>query len=171
MSIKSAVKQGISILSNPDREFSLMKERSFEEILEDYIKFLLVAGLLAGVAAIAYQFGRAAYLDVFKSISIDYWRLLNYSVGTAVSAFFLYLFAGTFLMFVISLVLKPFAKGLRYTRLLSVMIYSLSPLLIFNWINESLFPALLVWSLFLLVKGVKIGKEELAGNTKNKRKR
>ncbi len=162
MSIKSAVKHGISVLSNPDREFSSMKERSFEEILDDYIKFLLVAGLLAGVAAIAYQFGRAAYLDVFKSIAVDYWRLLNYSVGTAVSTFFFYLFAGTFLMFIISLVLKIFVKGLKFTRLLSVMIYSLSPLLVFNWLKDSLFPALFVWSLFLLVKGVKIVKEASA---------
>jgi len=166
MSIKSAIKQGIMILSNPDKEFLLMKERTFEDILEDYIKFLLMAGLMAGIAAIIYQFSRAAYLDIFKSIAIDYWRLLNYSVGTAVSTFFFYLFIGIFLIFLISLIVKLFARGLKYTHLLSIMAYSVSPLLIFNWIHESLFSALMVWTLFLLIKGIRSAKSSVAKDHK-----
>ena len=122
---------------------------------------LLATGLLAGAATLIYQFARAAYLDVFKSISVDYWNLLNYSVGTAVSIFFFYIFAGTFLMFIISLLIKLFARGIRYTRLLGIIMYSLSPLLVFSWIKESLFPALLVWSLFLLVKGIGLAKKDM----------
>jgi len=155
MGLKRAVKQGFRTLSNPEKEFEALASRTFEEMLEDYMLFVLASGLFAGVISLAYRFVYSGYLSIFKGISMNYWKLLNYSVGTSLSMFFFYLFAGTFLLFIISIIVRIFVRGIKYTQLIAIMLYSVTPLLLFNWIAPTLILPLLIWGLFLLVCGVK----------------
>jgi len=136
MTLKSAIIQGFRTLANPEREFENINKRSLEKILEDYIKLLLASGLLAAVIAFIFI-------------------LINYSAGISGSLFFFYLFAGTFLFFLLSLIIRIFVRRIKYTRLISVLCYSLSPILLIGWISNKLILALGIWSAFLLIVGIR----------------
>ncbi len=164
MKLKKAIAKGFGILSDPSQEFEEINKRTFEEVLEDYIKLLLFSGLLAGIVTFIYILIRAAYLNLFKGMAIDYWRLINYSAGTSGSIFFFYLFAGTFLFFILSILIKAFVKGVKYTRFVALMFYSLTPVLFFGWLSARIIPPLFIWSAFLLAAGVK--KENERANEK-----
>jgi hypothetical protein len=164
MKLKKAIAKGFRILFNPSQEFEEINKRTFEEVLEDYIKLLLLSGLLAVVVTFTYILLSAAYLNLFKGIAIDYWRLINYSAGTSGSIFFFYLFAGTFIFFILSLIIKVFVKRVKYTRVVALMFYSLTPVLFFGWLSARIVPPLFIWSAFLLVAGVK--KENERANEK-----
>ncbi|MBW3000843.1 YIP1 family protein [Candidatus Woesearchaeota archaeon] len=155
MTLKSAIIQGFRTLANPEREFENINKRSLEKILEDYIKLLLASGLLAAVIAFIFILINSTYLNLFRGINIDYWRLINYSAGISGSLFFFYLFAGTFLFFLLSLIIRIFVRRIKYTRLISVLCYSLSPILLIGWISNKLILALGIWSAFLLIVGIR----------------
>jgi hypothetical protein len=155
MNLKRTIKHSIRILYNPEQEFEALNNRTLEEVVEDYIILLLSISVLAGVVSLAYQAIYAAYINLFQGIAINYLRLLNYSAGNSVSLFFFYAFAGTFLLFIISLVVKAFVKGIKYTKLISILLYSVTPLLLFCWITPAFFLPLSVWCIFLAVSGVK----------------
>ncbi len=80
--------------------------------------------------------------------------MINYSFGTATGMSFFYIFAGTFLFFFISLIVKIFTRKMKYMDLLRLMFYSVTPFLIFGWIPIPM-AALAIWCLFLLIKGYK----------------
>jgi hypothetical protein len=155
MSLKRAIVQGFRTLYNPKKEFEELNSRSFEELAEDYILLLLAAGVVAGVMSLAYRIIYAAYLTIAKGMNIDYWRLLNYTAGNSISMFFFYLFAGTFLLFIITMILRIFVRGIKLTKMLSVMLYAITPMLFFGWVAPAMFLPLIIWSLFLLWAGVK----------------
>jgi hypothetical protein len=156
MGLKRAVGQAFRVLSNPETEFTGLCKRTLEDVIEDYIKMLLAAGVLAGMMNFIYQFLMAGYLSLFKGIKINYWNLANYSAGTSLSIFFFYLFAGTFLLFVLTVILKILVRRIRYTSLVSITIYSLTPIIVFGWLILTLSAVLLIWSAFLLVNGVAV---------------
>ncbi|MBN2052266.1 hypothetical protein JW756_02070 [Candidatus Woesearchaeota archaeon] len=169
MGLRRTIRQGFRTLADPKSQFEALPGRSFEEVVEDYIIFLLIAGLFAGVMSLVYRFVYSGYLSVFKGITMNYWKLLNYSVGTSVSMFFFYLFAGTFLLFIVSIIVKIFVSGIKYTRLIAILIYSVTPLLLFNWIAPTLILPLIIWVLFLLVCGVKTVKQLQLRDIKEKK--
>jgi hypothetical protein len=156
MGVKRALRQGFRTLFNPQKEFEALHNRTFEDVAEDYILILLVAGVVAGIMSLVYRFIYSGYLSIFKGMSIDYWRLLNYIAGNSVSMFFFYLFAGTFLIFIITMIARIFMKGMKLTRLLSLMLYAITPLLFFGWVAPSMFLPLIIWSLFLLIAGFRV---------------
>ena len=171
MGLKRAVSQGFRTLFNPQKEFEALRNRTFEDVIEDYILLLLVAGVVAGIMSLISRFIYSGYLSIFKGMSIDYWRLLNYTVGNSVSMFFFYLFAGTFLIFIITMIARIFMKGIKLTRLLSLMLYVITPLLFFGWIVPSMFLPLIIWSLFLLATGLRVIHEAERSNQKIPKKK
>jgi hypothetical protein len=148
------IKRGMVILASPRQEFTRLNKISLEEVVADYFRLLIAAGIAAGVFNLIYSLLRSLYLDIFVNITIEYWRMLNYSLGRSVSLIFLYLFAGTFLLFFLSIILKPFIKRVRYISLIKILIYSLMPFLLFSWFFQNPAP-LAIWSLFLFIAGIK----------------
>jgi len=155
--ITGPIKKGIRILSSPKEEFESLNSRTFESVVWDYSILLLAASVASGLASLIYALARAFYLDLSLNIAIQYTGMINYSIGRSTSLVFFYLFAGTFLLFFLSMALKPFFRRIRYISLLKIMIYSMTPLLFFSWFLPNPLP-LAIWSLFLLAAGIKFHK-------------
>jgi len=167
--IVGLLKKAFRILSNPKKEFEDLSNRTFESVIGDYIKLLISVAIVAGLSSLIYAISRAVYLDLSLDIDIQYLRMMNYSFGRSASLFFFYIFAGTFLLFFISIILKPFIKKTKYTSLLKILFYSLTPLLLFSWLFSNPLP-LLIWSLFLLIVGIKDHKSvQIKQNSIDKR--
>jgi|TARA_Y100000310_G_scaffold345860_1_gene471639 hypothetical protein len=154
-----AIKRGLKILSNPKEEFQNLNKRTFESIVGDYMALLVSVAVLAGLASLTYSIFRAVYLDLSLDINIQYLRMINYSAGRATSLIFFYLFAGTFLQFFLSLIIKLFLKKIKYISLLKILLYSLTPFLLFAWLLPNPLP-FGIWSIFLLVVGIRTYKHE-----------
>lgn len=147
------VKQAWSVVRNPEQGFVELQKQSFEQSLGSYVQLVLLSGICAAIVSFLYAIGNAAYLNIFKSVKIDYLNLLNYYAGIAVGVFFLYLFIGTFIVFLVSIIVKSFVK-MKYTEVLRALCFSLSPVLLFGWISQKLAIALLIWSVVLAVVGL-----------------
>lgn len=161
--IKRLIKGAFGVLANPERAFKGLQKRSLEDVLKDYIYLLITVGVVAGVVGFVYFLGKAVYLDIFYVVEIKYLNLINYGVGRLLSIIFFYIFSGTFLLFLVSLVLKLFVRKVKLTVLIKILLYAMMPLLMFSWIPLSAF-MLGLWSLFLFVVGVKEYRQ--AGPTK-----
>ena len=155
--LKEMIKKSIGILSDPNQAFRELENQSLEEAVGFYAKMLLLVAVAIGISNILYSLLRALYLDIFISIDIQYMRMLNYTLGRSSSIIFFFLFAGTFLLFFISIIIKPFARKLKYADFLKILLYSAIPLLLFGWIPPTPTP-FIVWSLFLLHAGIKAYK-------------
>lgn len=155
--IKKAIMQGVRILSSPKNEFDNLNKRTFEEVITDYLWLLLALAILSGIASFIFAFFNALYLNLFVDIEIQYFRMLNYTLGRAVSLLFFYIFTGTFLLFIVSLLVRPFIFKIKYIDLLKIFFYSLTPLLFFSWLmfNPA---ALFIWAIVLFVIGIKSHK-------------
>lgn len=152
--IKEPIKRGIRILSNPKKEFENLNSRTFESVVGDYMQLLVLVAVLAGFASFLYSLVRAIYLDFFLNVDLQYLNMLNYSLGRSASLIFFYLFAGTFLLFFLSLILKPLFHRVKYISLLKILFYSLTPFLLFSWIFSNPLP-LLIWTAFLVAIGIR----------------
>ena len=154
MSIKTAIVQAFRILYNPEKEFENLEKRSLESVVEDYLKLILLTGLVAGIIAFLVIVISSAYLDIFKGITINYLHLLNYAGGILSSTFFFYLFSGTFIFFILTVIIWLFVRKIKYFELIGILCYAFTPIIIFSWISvKTIFP-LVVWSLFLLITGI-----------------
>ena len=143
--IVSLWKERYQFLKNP-----IMKQQSFETSLRDYLYLLIVVSIIAGTLYFLISIGRAAYYDIFLDATVQYLRLLNYAAGAMMAILFFYFFAGTFLLFILSMFLLPIYKKAKYTKLLTVIFLALSPVLLFGWI-PILLPGLFVWSIVLFI--------------------
>ena len=152
--LKDIIKRALAILVNPEKGFKKSESRSLEQVTGDYLKLLLAVGLLAGVVRLLYAIGRAVYLEIFLDVEIQYWRMLNYSLGQATSMLFFYVFAGTFLLVSVAFILRLFTPRVRFFDLLKIVLLSMSPVLLFSWIPLLPF-ALFIWAAFLFVIGVR----------------
>lgn len=123
-------------------------------MLEQYILLLLASGLLAAVVSLLYSMGQGAYYQIIDQVTVDYLKLLNYSLSIAAGTFFFYLFAGTFLLAVVGLVLRAFVK-LRFIELVKILCVAITPVLLLGWLSQRLAIALLLWAIILLIMGVK----------------
>ena len=155
--IKKHIKFGIDILLNPEKGFKETEKFTFEETVNYYIWLLVAVSIIAGVFNFLYNLIKAAYFDLFFEVDINYLRMINYLIGRSTSIIFFYIFAGTFLVFILSVVLMLFLLRVKYVDLLKVLLYSATPLLFFSWIPYSPIP-LIVWSMFLFLNGVKAKK-------------
>lgn len=152
--IAEPIKNGLRILSSPKERFEELNGRTLESVVWDYLILLITSAIATGIFSLAYSIIWAIYLDIFVNVDIQYIRMINYSLGRSTSLIFLYLFLGTFLLFFISLIIKPFLRKIKYASLLKILFYSLTPLLLFSWIIPNPIP-LGIWGLFLLAVGVK----------------
>jgi len=152
-----SVKKTVSILSNPEKEFHNLENKSLESVVGYYMRMLLLVAITAGIFGFLFSLFKAAYLDIFVTIDIQYLRMINYSLSRSASYIFFYLFAGTFLLFFLSVLMNILIRKLKYTDLLKIIMYSTAPLLFFGWIPALALP-FIVWSLFLLIIGIKTYK-------------
>lgn len=153
------IKNAFKVIINPNEEFNLLKKKNFENILKNYLLLIIFAGILSGLTVFLLSFGKAIYYSFFMKIDINYINMLNYNYGRFISTVFFYIFAGTFLTAIIGFIIKPFTKGIKFTNVLKIIFYSLTPLILFSWI-QILTPGLIVWSLSLLIIGLKNFKEK-----------
>ncbi len=110
-------------------------------------------GLFNAILSLIYDLLRAVYFKLFKMIDIKFLRLFNYSLGKSVGIFLFYLFAGTFLLFLISIIALIFTKKRKYIELLRILFYAVTPVYLFYWLSPTIIP-LLIWALFLYFQGL-----------------
>jgi len=160
--IRDVLKNRIVLLREPSAGVKREMARDFEGSLYEYLIFLIAIGILAAVVSFIASVAKSVYYDVFYSADIQYMNMLNYAVGRANGLLFFYLFAGTFMLFAVSLLLHWFVKA-RYVRLLQLIFASLTPVLLFGFL-PSLALAFLAWSLVILLSNVSLARE--TGNAK-----
>ncbi|MBI3026847.1 hypothetical protein HYY70_01930 [Candidatus Woesearchaeota archaeon] len=148
------IRKGLSVISNPDKAFIELKQLTLEDVAGYYIVLLVLASVAAGVANFLFSLGKAFYLEMFFNTEIKYGRMINYSIGSSTALIFFYMFAGTFFIFLISAILSSLIRKMRYIDLLKILLYSLTPVLLFGWTPLTPFP-LMIWSIFLLINGIK----------------
>lgn len=161
--LSGPIKRAWRLLAEPGVSFRDMQKRPFESVVSDYLILLVSVAILAGVTALIFGVLKAVYYDLFFTIDIQYWRMFNYAMGRTTSLGFFFIFAGTFLLFFISVILKPFFRRIKFTRFLGVMFFSMSPVLLFGWIPVMPY-ALFIWALFLFIIG--IGELKAAGSVR-----
>jgi len=147
------IKRAWKLLAEPRPAFKEMQKRPFEKVVSDYLILLVAVAIVAGLTALVFGVLKAVYYDIFFTIDIQYLRMVNYAMGRTTSLGFFFIFAGTFLLFFLSLVLKPFFRKIKFTQFLGVLFYSMSPVLLFGWIPVMPY-ALFIWALFLFIIGV-----------------
>jgi hypothetical protein len=150
--IWKAILNRIAVLAHPDKEFSRLPKTSLELLVKEYFILLLISGLVAGVFSLLYGIGNAVYLKTFLNVDVQFLRMLNYLLGKFVSIMFFFLFAGTFLFFIVSIILRIFIK-IKYVDMIKIMLLSISPLLLMAWLPWSVIP-LIVWSAILFIVGI-----------------
>jgi hypothetical protein len=151
MKVSQIVKKGFAFLANTDKELAGLEKRSLEEVLEQYIKLLLLSGLVAAITGVLWTLGSALFYHLFRNVTVEYLRLLNYSLSLAGGTFFFYLFIGTFGLGALSLLLRPFVRK-KYTELVKLLAAATTPVLLLGWVSPQIGAALLIWSLFILVR-------------------
>lgn len=151
---KKIIKKRLKLLSNPEQGFKELKSMKFESAVGDYLKLLIFLGVLVAAYVFISNIIKTIYLDLFMGLEIKYLFMVNYLVGKTTSTMFFYFFAGTFILFFVSLILNPFFRKIKYTYILQILFFSVTPLLLFGWIIV-LAPSLFVWSIFLFVIGVR----------------
>lgn len=161
MILKKSVTNAIKFLRAPLEHFKKLQKHTLEQILEDYIKLLLGSGILAGLLSVMFAILRALYLETFRGVTVEYLRLFNYSLGTATGIFFFYLFIGTFGMLIVATIVWILIKKIKYYDLIKIFCLSLYPIYLFSWIYIKASPMLLLWSIFLLIIGVKEYKKSI----------
>lgn len=158
MKLRQGITEAFKTISASAKEMERLKKRSLEEVLEQYIKLLLASGALAAIFSIIVAFAKAAYYDLLRGLTVEYLRLLNYTLSLAAGTFFFYLFVGTFGLAILSALIYPFAR-LAYTRLVQVLCVATMPVLLFGWLAPRLATALLLWSLYLLLLGISLNRK------------
>ncbi len=152
--VSATIRQWGSILAHPQDAYRDIPGRKFEKVVEEYMIMLILVAAAAAVASFLYALGNALYLNIAYVVDIQYLRMMNYALGRATSLLFFYFFAGTFLIFFISLVLRPFFRHVKYTQLITMLLYAASPLLLFGWLPISLV-AFFIWCVAIFVIGAR----------------
>jgi hypothetical protein len=156
--IKRAIKNAFQATIRPEQSFKNIGKTTFEDITSDYILLLLASGIVAALVSILLNLGQALYFNIFFATPIQFLRMLNYAAGIGTSIFFLYLFSGTVFFFIVSLIFKAIFSKVKLTLIISAMMYSLSPLLLFSWLPFSKI-AFGVWSIVIFIVGMKTLKK------------
>ncbi|HII16817.1 TPA: hypothetical protein HA361_02790 [Candidatus Woesearchaeota archaeon] len=153
----SIIREACSVIASPKDAFRNMPNIRFEKAVADYLRLLLLAGSAGSIITLLLSAGKAAYLDLLFEANVNYWNMLNYAAGKAVSLLFFCIFGGTFLLFLLSLLLVPFLRHLKYVELLRILFYSMLPIILFGWLPFNPAP-LVVWCIFLFIVGIRTYK-------------
>jgi hypothetical protein len=156
-SIKTYITEGIQLLKNPEKGFIFLNKKTLEYVVGAYLRLLLVIAFVAGAVNLLFSLGRTLFFDLTRTLEVDYAVIINYRMVESFSLIFSYLMVGTFLMFIISTIIKIFYKKLKYTELLKIMLYSTYPLLLFSFVPYIAI-SLLIWSIFIFSIGMKMHK-------------
>ena len=167
--IKKRVKQGIEFLKNPSQEFALLQKRQLENVISHYLMLLLALSVVAALFNLVFVLGRVFYFSMVRKLEISYLALLNYTGVESLGIAFSYILSGTFLVFLISIAIKPFFKRINYTEFLKIILSSAYPILLYGWTPYLAF-SLAVWSVFLFFVGIRRYKpsKPLAGSIKQR---
>jgi hypothetical protein len=153
------IKKRLLTLMNPEQEFKELKRTTLEQSVSEYLKSLLLLCVLTGAYIFVTDLAKVFYFSIFNKLEVNYLFMLNYLMGKITSTMFFYLFAGTFIVFFISIILRIFLRKIKYMDLLQIIFMSLTPVLLFGWITQAL-AALFIWSIFLLWLGARTYKEK-----------
>ena len=152
--IKKQIKKAIEIITKPKDEFVNLRDRSLENVLGDYLKLALACGIAASIFDFLISIGKSVFYDIVRNVDIEYFRMMNYASGKSVAIIFLYLFSATFFMFILSIILYPFFRKMKYVEFLKILFYSFSPVLLFSWITPAI-PGLVIWAIILFIQGIR----------------
>ena len=155
--MKRVIKKRFSVLMRPEQAFRDIRNATLEQSVAEYVKLLFFLGVLTGVYIFITNFARVVYFNIFNGLDVNYLFMLNYLMGKVTATIFFYLFAGTFILFFISILLKIILRRIKYTDMLQIIFISLTPVLLFGWITEAVV-ALFIWCIVLLWFGVKTYK-------------
>ncbi len=154
MTFRHALVSGFEALREPRQAQLRALEEPIEDALGNHMRRVLTAGVAAGLFSLIFSVAQALYLQQIKHVDIAFGRLLNYYSGIAFGTFLFYVFAGTFLLFLLSVVIRLFVRQVPFWTLIKLLCIAMVPVLLFGWIGRGVALALLVWSAFLLVSGI-----------------
>jgi hypothetical protein len=158
-------------LRDPREAVEQLSVHSLETMLAHHGKLVVLSGILSGLASIVWALLRAAYLDFGRHIEIEYLRLINYYSGIAFGTFLFYIFAGTFLLFLVTVLVRIFIRDIPYWTLVKIFCIAFIPLALFGWISKLFVPGLLVWFAYLAVSGIRVARELTRKRSDPKRSR
>ena len=147
----TAFKQKFQLLLDPKKGLEEESKKTFEKALNEYLLHLVLLGVGVGVFIFLFNLAKSVYYDIIGA-SINYLYMLNFLLGNVTSVVFFYYFSGIFLLFGLSLVLSPFLKNMKLTKVLHLLFVALTPVLLFGFIPV-LVPALFVWAVVLFIAG------------------
>ncbi len=156
---KKIIKTRWNLLFDPKAGYRELLDVTFEQSLIEYLLLVLFLGVLSAVFIFFSNIIKAVYIGILYKADIQFMNMLNYTLGQASGTIFFYFFAGTFILFAISLVVDGFFRDIKYIRLLQIFFIALTPFLLFGWI-PFLSYTLLIWSIFLLVQGIRYEKTQ-----------
>ncbi|MCD6464305.1 hypothetical protein J7L02_02150 [Candidatus Woesearchaeota archaeon] len=157
INVKQHVINAFKLLANPKKGFESYFKKPLDVTLSQYFSLLLLSSILAFASVFLLRLAKSFYYHFFKKASVNYWGVLNLAGSTAVSVFFLYLFLGTFVMFVLNIVLYFIFKRLGFVNVLKLSLLSYTPILVFGWIPVMNY-SLTIWAAFLFITGLKAFK-------------
>lgn len=152
--VGDALRQGVRVLMYPGKCFEELNGMTLERVSSLHMILVIFAGIAAGVVSFLFTLGSTLYFDVFRNLDTNYFVVANYSFGISMGFIFLYLFVGTFGVFFVSLLLRPFFRKMKYTAFLKIVLFSVVPVLFFGWIMRIPIPFFL-WSVFLFIVGIR----------------
>jgi xanthine/uracil permease len=152
--MKKRITTALRFLGNSKAEFAKLKNKSLEEVLENYIKLVLLSAVVAAIFSFIRSLVYAVYLNIFEGVTINFMNLANYSASLSGGIFFFYLFVGTIFSGILTMLLNIFLRK-KYTELVKIYCMSLIPVLLFGWISQSIGLCLLIWSAYLFILGLR----------------
>ena len=149
--------QDIRILYNPKSSFEELSGKTLENVVQNYVLTLLMASAFAAAASFIYWNAETIYLGTIGA-EINMGNAINYAAAKSASIMLFYIFTGTIPAIAAAYIINLIQKKLKFTELLKVMMYSLTPFILFGWLLLNPITAG-VWSMLLLIMGVKNYKQ------------
>lgn len=153
----------IRLLAAGNAAYVAIPQDTLEDNLSWYMKLLLLMAVVAGVFSFLKSLAWAGYLHLGEGVTIELNRLTNYAFGIATGTFFVYLFVGTFGLFLFSIIVwLILGKRLKFTHTIMACTLSMAPVLLIGWLDSSIAAVLFLWMAFLLVTGLRAMRQSPA---------
>jgi hypothetical protein len=149
----SAIALAFDVLLDPKKSFKDLEKKTLERVVADYIKILIIMAVLAAILNLIYWIGRSFYYDAFFSLTVEYPTMLNYALSTSSSLLFLYLYLGTFMVFILAVIIALFMQKFKFIEVIKITLYAMIPLLLFGWVPPTPLP-FVIWSIVLFITGI-----------------
>jgi len=156
--MKGILGRRLALLRNPEKGFAELRTVTLETAVAEHLKLLILVALIAALVQFLFFVGMSVYAQQAHGATVQYARMLNYAFGIAGGVGLFYMVGGSVLVLAASALLRVFVRSIKYTRMLTVLIYAVSPLVLFGWFVVFL-PPLLIWAAFLFTTGVRVMQE------------